>query len=198
MQIMNWTEVEPAGTGAGKLDAGAYVLRITGVSEHTSRKGDPYLTIVYDIAEGKHANHFATETADYRHSFNRSYTGNASGFFRTFLDALESSNAGRFDLAAWNKLNIETERYHWEKFEGLIIGVLFRDRMYTSSRTGKDVTTLDFVRAMPAQEVRDGNWTVPPAKDDRDKPSVGGDGYYSAPTAKPESQASVYDADIPF
>ena len=191
MQIMHWTEIEPAGTGAGKLDAGAYVLRITGVSEHTSRKGDPYLTFVYDIAEGKHANHFATETAEYRHSFNRSYTGNAQAFFRAFLDAVEQRNPGRFSVAAWSKTCDE------HAFEGLTVGALFRDRMYTSSRTGKDVTALDFVRAMPANDVRDGLWTVPPAKDDREKPDMGGDGYYAAPTAKPAEQASVYDADIP-
>lgn len=193
MQIMNWTEIEPAGNGgAEKLDAGAYILRIKDVSEHTSRNGGQYLTFVYDIAEGEHANHFATETADYRHSFNRSYTGNAQAFFRAFLDAVEQSNPGRFNVASWQKTCDE------KAFVGLTVGALFRDRYYTNN-SGKDVgPILDFVRAMPSDEVRKGNWTVPPAKDDREKPDMGGDGYYAAPTAKPAEQASVYDADIPF
>ena len=132
MQIMNWVEIEPAGTGVGKLDAGAYVLRITGVSEHTSRKGDPYLTFVYDIAEGKHANHFATETADYRHSFNRSYTGNAQAFFRAFLDAVEQSNPGRFNVASWQKTCDE------KAFVGLTVGALFRDRFESAVNGSRD------------------------------------------------------------
>ena len=193
MQIMNWTEIEPAGAGAEKLEPGAYVIRITEVSEHTSRKGDPYLTFLYDIAEGEHANHFAGETRDFTHSFNRSYTGNAQPFFRSLLDAFEQSNPGRFTVAGWQRTCDENA------FVGLIVGALFRDRLYTSGRTGKDVTATDFVRAMPADDVRKGNWTVPPAKDDRDKPGVQ-DGYFAAPTAAQPGQAadSPYDADIPF
>ena len=200
MQIMNWTEIEPAGSGAEKLDAGAYVLRIKEVSERTSRNGDPYLTFLYDIAEGEHANHYAGETRDYVHSFNRSYTGNAAPFFSSFLHALEDSNPGRFNLKEWSERNVRDQVYHWEAFAKLIIGALFRDRMYTSSKTGKDVTALDFVRAMPADDVRKGNWTVPPAKDDRDKPETGSDGYFAAPTAKavPAQDSTPYDADIPF
>lgn len=193
MQIMNWTEIEPSGNGTAKLDAGAYVLRIIDVTEHTSRKGDPYLTFVYDVAEGVSANHFANETRDYTHSFNRSYTGNAAGFFRAFLDALVASNNGRFDLEAWNRKNLETETYHWGDFRGLVIGALFRDRMYTNNK-GRDVTVLDLVRAMPAQDVREGNWTVPPVKDDRDN-----QGYSTtASTQSTAPAASLYDSDLPF
>jgi len=191
MQIMNWVEIEPAGTGAGKLDAGAYVLRIKDVSEHTSRNGGGYLTFVYDIAEGEHANHFANETADYRHSFNRNYTGKAAPFFRSFLDAVEQSNPGRFNVAAWSKTCDE------KAFVGLTVGALFRDRYYTNS-SGKDVgPVLDFVRAMPSDEVRKGNWTVPPVKDDREKVQ-GTDGGYGAPAVQAEPSTSVYDSDIPF
>lgn len=192
MQIMNWIEIEPAGNGASKLDAGAYVLRIKDVSEHTSRNGGGYLTFVYDIAEGEHANHFANETADYRHSFNRNYTGKAAPFFRSFLDAVEQSNPGHFNIASWQKT------CDVRAFVGLTVGALFRDRYYTNS-SGKDVgPILDFVRAMPAQDVRDGNWSVPPVKDDRSKTATPIDGYYAAPAAKPDDDTSVYDSDLPF
>lgn len=198
MQIMNWTEIEAAGNGAEKLDAGAYVLRITGVEEHTSRKGDPYLTFVYDIAEGPHAGHFASETRDYTHSFNRNYTGNAQAFFKSFLDALEDSNPGRFTVAGWQRTCDENA------FVGLSVGALFRDRYYTNNK-GKDVgPVLDFVRAMPARDVRDGNWTVPPVKDDRDSASGATgdapDGYFAGTEVTDASApaSSHYDADIPF
>lgn len=194
MQIMNWTEIEPSGNGTAKLDAGAYIVRITDISEHTSRKGAPYLTFVYDIAEGEHANYFAGETRDYTHSFNRSYTGNAAGFFRTFLDALEASNNGRFNLEAWNSKNIATETYHWSDLNGLTIGALFRDRIYTN-RSGRDVTVLDLVRVMPSDEVRKGNWTVPPVKDEREN-----QGYSATPIATQATEIAddVYGSDIPF
>lgn len=187
MQIMNWTEVEPAGSGAEKLDAGAYVLRITGVSEHSSRKGDPYLTFVYDVAEGEHAGHYAGETRDYVHSFNRSYTGNSAGFFRSLLDAFEQSNPGRFSVEGWTRTCDENA------LAGLTVGALFRDRIYTNNK-GRDVTALDFVRAMPVADVRAGNWTVPPVKDEREKDQ----GYSAAQPAQAAPAASAYDADIPF
>lgn len=189
MQIMNWTEVTPAGAGAEKLDAGAYVVRITKAEDHAARSGGRYVTFVYDIAEGEHANHYANETREFTHSFNRSYTGNAAGFFRSFLDAVEASNPGRFTIEAFQKAGCDERA-----FVGLTVGVLFRDRYYTNN-SGKDVgPVLDYVRAMPAQDVRDGNWTVPPVKDDRDGASQDA---YAAPAA-PAPSGSVYDADVPF
>lgn len=195
MKVMNWTEVEPAGAGVDKLPAGGYVIRILSAQERTSRKGDPYIEMAFDVAEGEHAGHYASETRDWTHSFSRSYTGNAAGFFRAFLDALEASNPGRFSVAAWQRTCDE------QAFVGLVVGALFRDRMYTSAKTGKDVTVLDFVRAMPAQEAREGKFTVPPAKDDRDgaaaraTPAQGAASVYGAPAAP---ASSPYDADIPF
>ena len=184
MKIMNWVEVAPAGAGVDKLDAGAYVIRIKSASDHVAHNGGSYLTFVYDIAEGEHANHYAAESRDYTHSFNRTYTGNAASFFRAFLDAVEASNPGRFNIEAWQRTCDE------HAFEGLVVGALFRDRYYTNNN-GKDVgPVLDFVRALSAQDVRDGNWTVPPVKDDRD--GSGGAEQTQAPTS------GVYDADIPF
>ena len=193
MQIMNWTEIEPAGNGAAKLDAGAYVLRITGVSDHTSRNGGAYLTLVYDIAEGEHANHFASESRDYTHSFNRNYTGNAAAFFRVFLDAVEASNPGRFSVETWQRTCDENA------FVGLNVGALFRDRYYTNN-SGKDVgPVLDFVRAMPVDDVRRGDWTVPPVKDDRDGAGDAAQAQAAQnPYAAPSGQADPYSSDIPF
>lgn len=188
MQIMNWVEVTPAGAGAEKLDAGAYVIRITDVSDHKARNGGSYLTFVYDIAEGPHANHYASETRDYTHSFNRSYTGNAASFFRSFLDALEASNPVKFKIAEWQKTSNEAA------FVGLTVGALFRDRYYTNS-SGKDVgPVLDFVRAMPAADVRSNNWTVPPVKDDRD----GASDYEPVSKMDGTKEGSIYDSDLPF
>ena len=190
MQIMNWVEVTPAGAGAEKLDAGAYVIRLTVEGDHKARNGGNYLTFLYDIAEGEHTNHYAAESRDFTHSFNRSYTGNAAGFFRAFLDAVEASNPGKFNIEVWQRTCDE------KAFNGLIVGALFRDRYYTNS-SGKDVgPVLDFVRAMPAQDVRDGKWTVPPVKDDRE--GVGDDVYTPAAKNDGNKPASIYDSDVPF
>lgn len=199
MKIMNWTEVEPAGTGAEKLPAGAYVLRITGVSGHTSKAGNPYLTFTYDVAEGEHAGHYASETRDYVHSFNRSYTGNSAPFFRALLDAFEQSNAN-FDVETWQRTCDE------QAFVGLLVGVLFRDKIRTNSK-GKDVTVLDYVRPMAAAEVRGGDWTVPPVKDEREEgaysagggaPASGGFYSYGQEQQQPQQPADPYEADVPF
>lgn len=187
MQIMNWVEVSPAGSGVEKLDAGAYVIKISEVSDHKARNGGNYLTFVFDIAEGVHANHYATETRDYTHSFNRSYTGNAASFFRSFLDAIEASNPGKFSIQNWQQTCDE------RALEGLVVGALFRDRYYTNS-SGKDVgPVLDFVRAMPAHDVRSGNWSVPPAKDERT-----GSGAEIAPEQQAIAPDDVYGSDLPF
>lgn len=190
MKIMNWVEVTPAGVGTPKLPAGAYVLRITDVSEHTARSGSAYLTFVYDVAEGEHANHYAGESREYVHSFNRSYEGKAAPFFRALLDAFEDSNPGRFSVEAWQRTCDENA------FVGLIVGVLFRDRIYTNNQ-GRDVTVLDYVRPMSAGEVRAGAWSVPPEKDERD--TTPGGGYTSNPYGQQEqAPTSVYDGDVPF
>lgn len=184
MQIMNWVEVAPSGAGAEKLEAGAYVIRIVGASDHKSRSGGSYVNLVYDIAEGPHANHYAAETRDYTHSFNRSYTGNSASFFRSLLDAIEASNPGKFSIEEWQRTCDE------RAFVGLTVGALFRDRYYTNN-SGKDVgPVLDFVRAMPAQDVRDGNWTVPPVKDDRDN---GGQAEQANAAV-----SDLYGSDLPF
>ena len=187
---MNWVEVEPAGGGAEKLPAGAYVLRITDASDHTARSGAPYLTLVYDVAEGEHANHFAGESREYVHSFNRSYGGKSKPFFKSLLEAFEQSNPGRFNIETWQRTCDE------RALVGLTVGVLFRDRIYTNNK-GRDVTVLDYVRPMSADEVRAGAWTVPPVKDDRD--STPGGGYVENPYGQQEqAPTSVYDADVPF
>lgn len=192
MQIMNWVEVEPAGNGVSKLPAGAYVLRITDVSDHTSRNGNEYVTFVYDVAEGEHANHFAGDTREYTHRFDRYYTGKSQGFFRTMLDMFQACNPGKFDLAQWSMRNLNAGKYDWQALKGLTIGVLFRDRIYTNSQ-GRDVTVLDYVRPMTADEVRAGKWTVPPVKDERD-----GGGSRQQPQPMGMSSGDVYNADIPF
>lgn len=193
MKIMNWTEVEPASSGGStKLPAGAYVLRIEQVSEHTSRTGSPYLTFVFDVAEGEHEGNYADEDRDYVHSFNRSYEGKAAPFFRALLDAFEACNPGRFSVEGWQR----TCDAH--AFAGLLVGAMFRDRSYTNG-SGKDVTVLDFVRPMTLEEVRGGKWSVPPAKDDRD--AAPGGGYAEDPYGVRGGQAPAadpYSADVPF
>lgn len=179
MKIKNWTMVEPASEGGSKLPAGGYVVTITGVEDVPSKD---YMWIEYDIAEGEYAGHYSDEYAKahpYVHRFSRSYKQTAERFFRAFLDALEVSNRGKFDVAKWQQKSDEAE------FIGLQVGIVLQDELYTN-KYGDDKERLNVAKIMAAQDIRNGNFTVPPAKDSREG------GGASAPAS-----ASAYD-DIPF
>ena len=179
MKIKNWTIIDPAAEGGSKLPAGGYVVRITGVEDVPSKQ---YLWIEYDIAEGDYAGHYSDDFAKshpYVHRFSRSYKDSAERFFRAFLDALEVSNRGKFDVATWQERSDEGE------FVGLLVGIVLQDELYTNTK-GEDKERLNVCKVLAAQDIRNGDYTVPPAKDSREG------GGASAPAS-----TSAY-SDIPF
>ena len=181
MKIGNWTVVEAAGVGGGNgaLEPGGYVVRIVRVADNPS---DEYLDVVIDIAEGEHAGMYAglPESDDWRHSYRRYYGGNAASFFKQFLDAIEISNRGKFSIAEWEKKCDEQE------FVGLELGVVFQKVLYTKKRganAGKDGWRMNWFASIPAQDVRNGEFTVPADDDQRDagaaKASTSAGGVYN-------------------
>lgn len=166
MKIGNWTTVEAASIGGGEqLEAGGYVVRICKVEDHPE---DEYLDLIIDIAEGEHANMYAGLSAadDWRHTYRRYYGDNAASFFKQFLDALEISNRGRFEIATWEKKCDEQE------FVGLELGVIFQKRLYTKKsgkNAGKDGWSLNWFASIPAQDIRNNEFTVPADDDQREK-----------------------------
>ena len=178
MRIGTWTTVDAATIGgASQLEAGGYVVMIQKAEDHPA---DGYVDLTIDIAEGEHAFMYSglPESDDWRHTYRRYYEGNAAPFFKQFLDALEISNRGKFSIEAWQRRCDERE------FVGLELGVIFQKRIYTKrsgANKGKDGWNLNWFASIPAQDIRNGDFTVPADADERDKaaaaPSAGGSAY---------------------
>ena len=166
MKIGNWTTVDAAGIGGNdSLGAGGYVMRIVRVKDHPE---DEYIDVVVDVAEGEHAGIYAglPESDDWRHSYRRYYSDKAAPFFKQFLEALEISNRGRFNIAAWE------QRCNEQEFVGLEIGVILQKQLFTKKsgkNAGKDGWRLQWFASVPAQDIRNGEFTVPADDDQRDK-----------------------------
>lgn len=166
MKIGNWTTVDAATTGGGgQLEAGGYVVVIQKVQDHPD---NGYVDLIIDIAEGEKAGLYAGLPAsdDWRHTYRRYYEGGAAPFFKQFLEALEISNRGRFEIASWERTCDE------QAFVGLELGVIFQKRLYTKKsgvNKGKDGWSLNWFASIPAQDIRNGEFTVPADEDARDR-----------------------------
>lgn len=161
MKVINWDLIEEAGQGVDRLPAGGYVARITAVEDVS---GSEYLWCEYDIAEGEHAGHYAgVRDMPYVHRFSRSYKEAAQRFFKSFLTALEQSNRGRFSVAQWQAAGCDEQA-----FVGLEIGIVVQDEQYTNTK-GEDKTRQNVEGIYAAQDIRNGDYTVPAPKDTRVK-----------------------------
>lgn len=157
MKVGNWNLIEEAGSFV-KLPVGGYVLRIVDVKDNSNGE---YLEIVYDIAEGPFAGHYAADD-DWRHTFRKYYGGKAAGFFKAFLNRLEESNRGRFTVDRW------TINCNEREFIGLEIGGLIQERYYTNQQ-GEDKTVLEVADTVAAQDIRNGDYKLPAPRDMREK-----------------------------
>lgn len=180
MKIGNWTTVDAANVGGGDfLDAGGYVMRIVRVKDNPE---DEYIDVIVDVSEGEHAGIYAglPESDDWRHSYRRYYSDKAAPFFKQFLEALEISNRGRFTIAEWEK------RCDEQEFVGLEIGVVFQKVLFTKKsgkNAGKDGWRLNWFASLPAQDIRNGEFTTPADDDQREKGA----------SASTSSAAGLYD-----
>lgn len=166
MKIGNWTTVDAANVGGGDyLEAGGYVMRIVRVVDHPNEE---YIDVVVDVAEGEHAGIYAGLPAsdDWRHSYRRYYSNKAAAFFKQFLEALEISNRGRFSIEDWQ------QRCNEQEFVGLTLGVILQKQLFTKKRgnnAGKDGWRLQWFASVPAQDIRNGEFTVPADDDQRER-----------------------------
>lgn len=148
-----WNEAKES-TGFKKLVPGGYVCRITNVND-VEAKG--YFAIRYDIAEGEYAGHYSDEWGEshpYAHEFNRSYT-KALGMLKTFLGAVDNTNGTKF-----RKQIDDTGVINPQDLVGKQVGLVFKGIQKTSNR-GNDYIQLEVSAVLPAQDIRDGNFTVP-------------------------------------
>ena len=177
MRVKNWSLIEES-VPSTMLEPGGYVCRITGVQDVPAKE---YLWVVYDVIEGEKAGVYGGLPAsdDWKHRFTRSYKETAEGMFKAFLNRLEESNRGRFDVAKWQVHSDERQ------LVGLEVGLVFGKELYTNDKgDDKERTVVSYVVA--AQDVRNGDFKVPAVKDRREK--------VDAPAA---ADAAVYE-DVPF
>ena len=108
----------------------------------------------------------------------------AEGMFKGFLNRLEESNRGRFDVAKWQMYCDERQ------LVGLEVGLVFGKELYTSEKgEDKERTVVSYVCA--SQDIRNGDFKVPELKDRREK--------VSASTAAAPAAGSYYDnSPVPF
>lgn len=154
-------DVLPENGGRPKLPRGGYVCKIMSVEEATSQKGNPYLLIHLDIAEGDYvgffADDYAQQTGDKKWRFSYRLmipTDNSAPYtlhlFKTFNTYLEESNPGfKFDFNGTEK-----------QYKGKFIGVLVNEEEYRS-RTGSIRKKTNIARIVKTSTIRSGAYTVP-------------------------------------
>ena len=158
MKVKNWTLIEESTPGQ-MLEPGGYVVRITDVNDVPEKE---YLWIVYDVAEGPCAGMYAgmPKSDDWKHRFTRSYKESAEGMFKAFLNRLEESNRGRFDVATWQVRADERQMI------GLELGIVVQKETYTNDK-GEDRERTVVVGVEAAQDIRNGDFRLPEPKDRR-------------------------------
>ena len=99
MPRIDWSNIEE-NKGAGgiqTLPSGAYVCAVTGASYETSKKGDPMLTLLFDIADGPYRGFFSGDffaNKPFRHSDRLMLAGKGLGFTKHKLHCLADWNPG--------------------------------------------------------------------------------------------------------
>ena len=174
-----------------QLPVGGYVMRIMGAEVKENRIGQ-YVLVRMDIAEGQYKDFFANDyrAQDQDKKWHCNYLLNVplddgsekDGWtkrrFKTFTDALETSNDGyHFD---WDE----------KKFKGLMIGGLFNIREWENGdRRGRGT---NLAQVCSVEKIRSGKFRLPK------------DQLLHSDAAEPASSAPsggftvVHDDDLPF
>lgn len=161
----NWNEVEPMTGGTEKLPAGGYVIQIKDVKneEKNSR-----LRMKIDIAEGPHKGFYSRQAERFgewpwRGYMIKSYSKRAEGFFAGFLQAVDASNG---------EPKVITENGADEaRLPGKVLGVVFGEEEYIGNDGAKKTRLYEYgIRT--AEEIRNGDFTVPEFKKLEDAPAT--------------------------
>lgn len=167
-----------------RLEAGGYVIKITGVKDEAA-DDKQYLKIIYDIAEGPEAGRYKNEEPknDFRHSFIRSYKEKALGMFKAFIQAIDESNGTKFG-------DTIEDGFDEAKLVGKILGVVFGYEEYEAN-DGNIKERLRVAMVCSADRIRKGDYKVPALKKlDASKRTT--------PAAPVPGFTPLGDADLPF
>lgn len=149
MKAFNFDNIESSGDGDYvRLPAGPYVARIISATDSADKK---YVEVVFDIAEGEHANYYDDDWGrkhPYAHHFFMSYKDSALSMLKGRLEAITASNPGFDAISAWNAGRTDM-------FIGRLIGINLQEEEYEYQ--GEVKTRLNVCQVVDAQKVRDGS-----------------------------------------
>ena len=182
MRSVNWENINASSdSGFTPLPAGPYVARMTELKDNEEKE---YVEVIYDIAEGEHANYYSDEwgkSHPFAHHFFMSYKDSALGMLKGRLDAIAKSNPGFDPEAAWNAGRLDM-------FVNRIVGINLQEEEYERN-DGDTGTRLNVCQVVDAKMVRDGK--VKPREKKALRPS-GGTGRVGG------GQTVAYNGPIPF
>ncbi len=163
------------------LPAGGYVLKIMHADNVPNKN---YLRLELDIATGDHRGYY-TQLFDRARFWGltsyRSYTEKNMGWFKSFMELLESENEG----------------FKWEWDETKLIGLEFGGVLGLEEYLANDGTvkaSLKLKKTYTKAEIESGNFVVPPIKKLKQSAPVTG---VVDNSAKPDDFKAI-DEDVPF
>lgn len=174
MRSVDFESVQDSKRTSG-VEPGAYVCRVIRSEDVADRE---YVKVIWDIAEGPHANHYSDQWGEehpFAHQLIMSYKPTALSMLKGMLTAFAESNPGFDAMAAWNAGRLDM-------FNGRLIGLNLREEEYEYN--GEVRTRLIVGDWIPANDVREGN--VRPMSIKRIK---------GAPVHQQEADAHVIDLD---
>lgn len=188
-----------------RLPVGGYVCRILKMEESTSRNGQPYVIVFFDIAEGEQKDFFeklyrrdkssASREADakWRGTYNLfplTRDGLTNPSFKGMMSCIEKSNDCQVD---WHS--------DYNQFKGRLVGLMFREEEFehgTGSRRRVGVAVRPFA-ARTVDFIRSNSFDMPRRRTLSDKaytpaPVRGANGVRSVDSGPDQEK----DAELPF
>lgn len=186
----DWANVEPMRSGSGKkMPAGGYVIRMKSPTVRTSRKGQRYIEVLFDVAEGEWKGHYQDiydRFGFWSGKFSAFFEDKSKGFFKGFIEDVEKTN---------NVQLITPAGIDEKKLDGLLIGIVLQEEEYMSN-SGEIKTRLIKYKLMTADKIREGHFTVPPKKEYQAEPIP--EAVEVVDMSNPETAFEQIDAELPF
>lgn len=190
----NWENVQEF-SDREKLPLGAYVCKVKQVAVQNTSAGD-VLAVLFDIVEGEHKDYFSKDFAA-----NQNANKKWRGVLRQWLPKDDGSENDEMTKRSFKGMVTSFERsnpgYQWNWDEaslvGKTVGILFRNEEW--SYEGKTGWAVKPFRAMSADTVRSGDYTLPQDKPLANKPAQQTSAHAYNPNAFTPVQV---DDELPF
>lgn len=193
MPRYDWGSTQSITGGGGyTVPNGGYVLKIVSVEFGRSRAGNDQLKLVWDIAEGEHADIAAANGwYDSKHTDYISLAPKALGFAKAKLEAIARSNPNFDPFAA-------VGNDQWGAFSGRIFGATLK--LEYGEWQGKQTKKMVIDKYLSADDIRAGRFVVPVTEEPEEPQPVAVPPTFGQTVGfQPQPQASSFDtSNIPF